>query len=95
MQVDPIKPTVKAPGTKRLKLEHENPLSNAASKFSLRRYNLVPRAGTPATMVPYVTYQFPGLPSHDSTYGRGADPDFNDSHEFPAGAYTRPLFSST
>jgi len=30
VQVDPMKPTLKAPGTKRLKLEHEKPLSNFA-----------------------------------------------------------------
>ena len=38
MQVDPIKPTLKAPGSKRLKLEDEKMLSNFAFKFHLRRY---------------------------------------------------------
>ena len=38
MQVDPIKPTLKAPGSKRLKLEHEKLLSNFAFNFNLRRY---------------------------------------------------------
>ena len=38
MQVDPIKPTVKAPGTKRLKLECHKLLSTFAFKFNLRRY---------------------------------------------------------
>ena len=38
MQVDPIKPTLKAPGTKRLKLRYDGPLSNVAFKFNLRRY---------------------------------------------------------
>ena len=38
MQVDPIKPTLKAPGTKRLKLEYDGLLSNFAFKFNLRRY---------------------------------------------------------
>jgi len=38
VQVDPIKPTLKAPGTKRLKLKHDEPLSNFAFKFNLRRY---------------------------------------------------------
>ena len=38
MQVDPIKPTFKAPGSKRLKLEHENPVPNFAFNFNLRRY---------------------------------------------------------
>ena len=38
MQLGPINPTVKAPGSKRLKLTHEEPLSKFAFKFSLRRY---------------------------------------------------------
>ena len=41
VQVDPIKPTLKAPGTKRLKLKCDEPLSNFAFNFNLRRYNLV------------------------------------------------------
>ena len=41
MQVDPIKPTLKAPGTKRLKLHYAKPLSNFAFKFNLRRYTVV------------------------------------------------------
>ena len=40
MQVDPIKPTLKAPGTERLRLECDEPLSNFAFKFNLRRYRL-------------------------------------------------------
>jgi hypothetical protein len=38
VQVDPIKPTLKAPGTKRLKLDHDEPLSNFAFKINLRHY---------------------------------------------------------
>ena len=38
MQVDPIKPTLKPPGSKRLKVEHEL-LSNVAFNFNLRRYS--------------------------------------------------------
>jgi len=37
--VDPIKSTLKAPGTKRLKLACDNPLSKFGFKFNLRRYN--------------------------------------------------------
>ena len=37
MQVDPIKPTLKAPGYEHLKLERENLLSNFAFKFNMRR----------------------------------------------------------
>ena len=38
MQLDPIKPTLKAPGTKRLKLKCDEPLSKIAFNFDLRRY---------------------------------------------------------
>ena len=37
MQVDRIKPTLKAPKSKLLKLEHEKVHSNCAFKFNLRR----------------------------------------------------------
>jgi len=40
VQVDPIKPTLKAPGSKRLKLECDEPLSHFAFNFNLRRYNV-------------------------------------------------------
>ena len=39
MQVDPIKPMLKAPGTKRLKLKYDEPLLRCAFKYNLRRYN--------------------------------------------------------
>ena len=41
MQVDPIRPKLKAPGTKPLKLQYDEPLSTFAFKFKLRRYNEV------------------------------------------------------
>lgn len=44
---------------------------------------LVPRTGEPGAMVPYCSYTFPGLAGHDTIYGRGSNPDFNDVHEFP------------
>ena len=48
VQVDPIKPTLKAPGSKRLKLEDEKLLSNVAFNFNLRRYLSDPSThGTP------------------------------------------------
>ena len=40
-RVDPFKPTLKAPGSKHLKVEHENLLSSFAFKFNLRRYSAV------------------------------------------------------
>ena len=39
MQVDSIKPKLKPPGTKRLKLNCETLLSTSAFNFNLRRYN--------------------------------------------------------
>ena len=39
MQVDPIKATLKAPGTKRLKLKHDELLSTFAFNFNVRRYS--------------------------------------------------------
>ena len=38
VQVDPVKPTLKAPGTKRLKLKYDELLSNFAFPSNLRRY---------------------------------------------------------
>jgi hypothetical protein len=38
VQVDTLKPTLKAPGTKRLKLDFDELLSSFAFKFNLRRY---------------------------------------------------------
>ena len=39
MQLDPIKPTLKAPGPNLLTLKCDEPLSTFAFKFNLRRYN--------------------------------------------------------
>ena len=40
VQVDPNKPTLNAPKTKRLKLTYDELLSSFAFKFNLRHYNL-------------------------------------------------------
>ena len=40
MQVDPIKPTLKAPGSKLLKLKYDELLSSFAFNFNLRRYTM-------------------------------------------------------
>ena len=42
VQVDPIKPALKAPGTTRLKLAYDKLLSKFDFKFNLRRYTKVP-----------------------------------------------------
>jgi len=41
VHVDPIKPKLKPPGCKLLKLKCDVLLSNFAFKFNLRRYNLI------------------------------------------------------
>ena len=58
MQVDPIKPTLKAPGTKRLKLKYVKLLSillkfclNFASNFNLRRYTKASTARGTAVLI--------------------------------------------
>jgi len=40
-----MKPTLKAPRSKRLKLEHEKLLSNIASKLDSRRYSVEVKRG--------------------------------------------------
>jgi len=40
VQVDPIKPTLKALGTRRFKPISDEPLSNLALDFNLRRYTM-------------------------------------------------------
>jgi len=41
VQVDSIKPTLKVPGTERLKLNYDEPPSNLAFKINLRWYTVV------------------------------------------------------
>ena len=38
MQIDPVRPVLKAPGTKRLKLKYNETSLNFAFKFDLRRF---------------------------------------------------------
>ena len=55
MQVDPIKPTLRAPGTERLKLKSEELLSNFGFRFNVRCYTVVfshmPRDGSTGAAV--------------------------------------------
>jgi hypothetical protein len=39
VQVEPIKPMLKASGTRRLKMIYDDPLSNFAFKFNLHHYS--------------------------------------------------------
>jgi len=50
VQVEPIKPTLKAPGSKCLKLPYDELLSSFAFKFDLRRYNEAPCPGCEKNM---------------------------------------------
>ena len=70
VQVDPMKPKLKPPGTKRLKLKCDVLLSNFAFKFNLRHYIPVLSSLTFLAAI-----EFTPAPA--------------------AGAYTRPLLSST
>jgi hypothetical protein len=45
VQVDPIKPTLKAPGIQPLKLKYVKLLSNVAFKFNLRRFIMADAQG--------------------------------------------------
>ena len=73
MQVDPFKPTLKAPGIKHLKLNCDILLSNFALNFNLRCYSSEAEDERErATEAAQVALQ-----------------------KSQAGAYTRPLFSST
>jgi hypothetical protein len=48
VQVDPIEPTLKAPGTNRLELQYNEVLSSFAFNFNLRRYT----TGGPSATAP-------------------------------------------
>ena len=81
MQVDPMKPKLKPPGNKQLKLKCDVPLSNFAFKFNLRRYNQAVMRGEGGRTSIICTQ--PRRISATSVAAR------------VAGAYTRPVFSST
>ena len=84
MQVDPIKPKLKAPGTKRLQLKCDEPLSSSAFKFNLRRYNVVSNIDVMTETVMGFQNQCKKLPK-----------SLRDWQAYQAGAYTRPHLSST
>jgi len=66
VQVDPIKPTSNAPGTKRLKLEYDELLSSFAFKFNLRRYNKASPRIKPAPQ--FIMSRIMGRGLHSSTF---------------------------
>jgi ankyrin repeat protein len=51
VQVDPIKPVLKAPGTKRLNPKRDELLSNIAFGFNLRRYTEAGNVASVAALV--------------------------------------------
>ena len=55
VQVDPMKPSLKAPGTNRLKVKYDDPLSNFPFIFNLRCYTWGPMVG-PHTSLPVPSY---------------------------------------
>ena len=86
MQVDPIKPKLKLPGIKRLKLKCDEPLSNVAFKYNLRCYHedgLVLRGCE--VLVPGIAFL-----DHVREWRAQRIPA-----ALAAGAYTRQLLSST
>jgi len=80
VRVDPIKRTLKVPETKLLKLQCDILLSTYTFKFNLRRY-----VKSIATFDKDALLFFPDVLEC-------ADPA---AYRSAAGAYTRPLFSST
>jgi len=74
VQVEPIKPMLKAPRTKRLKLSNVEPPPNFSFEINVRRY-------TEAAKNKFTELH------HSFEAARSA--------ETQAGAYTRPLLSST
>ena len=82
VQVDPIEPMLTAPGTKRLVLKCDEPLSNLAFKCNLRRYHLA--------LIPPLVPASPLLYTEQEVLALQYPPAVSE-----AGAYTRPLFSST
>jgi len=83
VQVGPIKPTLKSPGTKRLKLEFDKLLSSFDFSFNLRRYimELRNQLKTHLRML-------------DETLRKMRETQ-TDIDDRMAGAYTRSQFSST
>ena len=100
MQVKPIKPTLKAPGTKRWKLKYDELLSSFAFKFNLRRYSMAFLDGSlgAGTALMHEAYA-------DDAANTGIAvcnlTEFQervvraDAAGLQAGAYTRSQFSST
>ena len=111
MQVDPIKPKLNPPGTKRLNLDCDKWLSNIAFNFNLRRYIMdignmgdalgaLRALGVDETTDSAAAFAASAPKTTTSTASAGAAAQAAAaagaaSRPSEAGAYTRPLFSST
>ena len=91
MQLDPNTPKLKPPGTKRLKLKCDILLSSSGFKINLRRYNEAINRLIHAIeeREAFLTHEFARLYK-----GMNVNP-LNEAVLSSAGAYTRPLLSST
>jgi len=87
VQVDPIKPTLKAPGTKCLKLKYDEPLPIFAFNFNLHRYN---EAVTTMMLDPVNQCLVAAMMDRKIRLF-----DMAQLEGLKAGAYTRPLFGLT
>ena len=102
MPVESNKPTLKTPGTKRLKQKHDVLLSISGFKFNLRRYILAmfrvlveERNSHLIVLIAYRIAQL-ALGFYSFYYPMALfAPVLDYVLLFEAGAHTRPLFSST
>jgi hypothetical protein len=93
-----MKLMLKPPGTKRLKLEYDGLLSNFGFKFSLRRYIKDVSDGEHPVSLP-LSYKemrrMCGIPKPAKLLEEAKAEAEGRGIEFAAGAYTRPLSTST
>jgi len=101
VQVDPMKPTLKAPGPLRLKLKYDGSLSNFAFKSDLRRYTKEPHNPIKQD-VQKKTGELRDYLHGDMLFNYGFMPQtwedpalVSEETGYKAEAYTRPLLSST
>jgi hypothetical protein len=104
VQVDPVEPKLKPPGTKHLKLNCDILLSNSAFKFHLCRYSeVVDDGGHPMSTLGPRPGTFGAFGTY-GTFGNGTSPNGSEAAAAwaaaeaaaaAAGAYTRSRYSST
>ena len=92
MPVHAMKPTLKAPGIKLLRLKNDDVLTFFAFKSNLRRYKEVLKSAPSVLVVGGGTVGVELAAEIAGLWGRAKAVTLVASQ---AGAYTRPLFSST